>query len=142
MNELLGSRIKALRSAKHFTQEEVAEQIGISRQKYARIESGANSITLEVLSKIAAFLDVTVGDITRVLDEAPVVAYRAGSKEDSSRKMFDMLDLFYANKHLYTKMQQDDDCYGRSLCRTIGEERSELKRMVSGRSARLAAMGS
>ena len=93
MNELLGSRIKALRSAKHFTQEEVAEQIGISRQKYARIESGANSITLEVLSKIAAFLDVTVGDITRVLDEAPVVAYRAGSKEDSSRKMFDMLDF-------------------------------------------------
>ena len=34
MNELLGSRIKALRSANNFTQEQVADQIGISRQKY------------------------------------------------------------------------------------------------------------
>ena len=32
MNELLGSRIKALRSANNFTQEQVANQIGISRQ--------------------------------------------------------------------------------------------------------------
>ena len=47
MNELLGGRIKALRSAANFTQEQIADQIGISRQKYARIESGTNNITLE-----------------------------------------------------------------------------------------------
>ena len=78
MNELLGSRIKALRSANNFTQEQVADQIGISRQKYARIESGTNSVTLDILSKVAEVLGVTVGDITRVLDETPVVQYRAG----------------------------------------------------------------
>lgn len=108
MNELLGSRIKALRNAKKFTQEQIATQIGVSRQKYARIESGANTITLEVLSRIANVLDVTVADITRVLDETPVVAYRAGSENTSSEKIFDMLDLFYANKHLYAKLQHDD----------------------------------
>lgn len=108
MNELLGSRIKALRKAKKFTQEQIATQIGVSRQKYARIESGANTITLEVLSRIANVLDVTVADITRVLDETPVVAYRAGSENTSSEKIFDMLDLFYANKHLYAKLQHDD----------------------------------
>ena len=107
MNELLGGRIKALRSAKNFTQEQIADQIGVSRQKYARIESGANNITLEVLSKIANVLDVTVGDITRVLDETPAVSYRAGSDHASAEKIFDMLDLFYANKHLYTKLQRD-----------------------------------
>ena len=36
------------------------------RQKYARVESGTNSITLDILSKVAEILDVTVGDITRV----------------------------------------------------------------------------
>lgn len=36
--------IKALRSAANFTQEQIADQIGISRQKYARIESGTNNI--------------------------------------------------------------------------------------------------
>ena len=53
MNELLGRRIKELRSAKNFTQEQMATQIGVSRQKYARLESGINSITLDLLSKIA-----------------------------------------------------------------------------------------
>ena len=81
-------------------------RIGISRQKYARIENGSNSITLDILSKVAAILDVTVGDITRVLDETPEVAYRTGDTEVSSQKMFDMLDLFYANKHMYAKLQK------------------------------------
>ena len=109
MNELLGERIKELRIARHLTQEQVADSIGASRQKFARIENGANNITLEILSKIAGVLDVTVGDITRVLDEKPVVAYRAGSENTSSEKIFDMLDLFYANKHLYMKLRQDNE---------------------------------
>lgn len=45
MNEMLGSRIKELRNAKNFTQEQVADRIGVSRQKYAGIEKGVNSIT-------------------------------------------------------------------------------------------------
>lgn len=108
MNELLGSRIKALRDANNFTQEQVAEQIGISRQKYARIESGVNSVTLDILSKVADVLGVTVGDITRVLDETPVVQYRVGENNESSKKIFDMLDLFYANKHMCAKLQHRD----------------------------------
>ena len=105
MNALLGSRIKALRTARNYTQEQVADRLGISRQKYARIEKGLNSITLELLTKIAETLDVTVSDITRVLDEEPAIAYRFGTEGVSSEKIFDMLDLFYANKHLYTRLQ-------------------------------------
>ena len=108
MDEKLGNRIKALRCARNLTQEQVADQIGVSRQKYARIENGVNSITLDILSKIAQILDVTVGDITRVLDETPSVAYRAGGTNASSKKIFDMLDLFYANKHMYKKLQEKD----------------------------------
>ena len=109
MNELLGSRIKELRNANNFTQEQVADQIGVSRQKYARIESGVNSITLDILSKVAGVLGVKVGDITRVLDETPMVQYRVGEENETSKKIFDMLDLFYANKHMYEKLQQKDE---------------------------------
>ncbi len=108
MNKLLGERIKILRNAKGFTQEEVSEQIGISRQKYARIENGVNSITLDILSKIADILGVTVGDITKVLDETPVVEYRAGSESTSTEQIFEMLDLFYANKHMYERLRNRD----------------------------------
>lgn len=48
---------------------------------------------------------MTVGDITKVLDETPVVQYRAGEENESSKKIFDMLDLFYANKHMCEKIQ-------------------------------------
>ena len=99
MNALLGNRVKELRNAKNFTQEQVASQIGISRQKYARIEGGVNSITLEVLSQIAK----------KVLDEAPAAVYRAGAEKTSSEEIFDMLDFFYANKNLYTKLQRKKD---------------------------------
>ena len=108
MNEILGERIKALRSGMHLTQEQVADKIGISRQKYARIENGTNNITLEILAQIAKVLGVQVADITRVLDETPAIAYRNGDTSGSSEKITEMLDLFYANKHLYTKLQHDD----------------------------------
>lgn len=108
MNEILGGRIKALRNGKCLTQEQVADQIGISRQKYARIENGTNNITLEVLARIAKVLEVQVADITRVLDETPAIAYRVGDTSGSSEKITEMLNLFYANKHLYVKLRHDD----------------------------------
>lgn len=116
MNELLGARMKALRCAKSFTQEQIADLIGVSRQKYARIENGTNNITLEMLSKIADVLQVNVADITRILEEAPVVEHRAGVQDGSLDKVFEMLDLFYANKHLYAKLQSDTDSRRRASC--------------------------
>ena len=49
-----------------------------------------------------------MGDITKVLDETPAVAYRAGEESGSSKKILDMLDLFYANKHMSEKLQHRD----------------------------------
>lgn len=111
MNELLGNRIKSLRTAKGFTQEQMADRIGISRQKYARIENGANSITLDILAEIADILDVTAGDITKVLETEPAIAFRSGGSGESSAKIFDMIDLFYANKHMYTKLRNRSEEY-------------------------------
>lgn len=108
MNKILGEKIRALRSSKNFTQEQIADKIGISRQKYARIEKGINNVTLDILTKIAQILEVSVVDITRVLDDTPTVEYRANAEGISQKKIFNMIDLFYANKHLYEKLTFDD----------------------------------
>lgn len=110
MNELLGRQIKKMRIDRDFSQEDMAGRLGISRQKYARIESGMNQITLDILSKIAEILDVSVNDITKVLDREPDVSYR-GKNEDSStvEALFDMLDFFYANKHVFLRLQQEPE---------------------------------
>ena len=105
MNVLLGARIRSLRSARGYTQEQMADNLGVSRQKYARIENGTNSITLEILCGVARLLDVSVSDITCVLDEEPTALYRSGTSNNSAEIVFDMLDLFYSNKHVYEKLQ-------------------------------------
>lgn len=109
MNRTLGKRIRELRTIQELTQEQVAEQLGISRQRYARIENGTNNITLEILSRISDILDVTVNDITGVLDKEPSVAHRGGEENSSVKQMYDMLNLFYANKHLYMRLKAEKD---------------------------------
>ena len=63
----------------------------------------------QTANNLAQVLNVQVGDITRVLDETPVVEYRVGAEKVSSKNIFDMLDLFYANKHLNEKLQRKDN---------------------------------
>ena len=109
MNGTLGSRIKALRIGRNLTQEQVAEQIGVSRQKYARIENGAVNITLDILIKVAELFQIEVSDITKVLDKDATTAYRKGESQGASvNTVYEMLDLFYANKHAYERMTYKD----------------------------------
>lgn len=107
MNRLLGNRIRTLRSERNLTQEEVAARLGFSRQRYARIENGSRSVGLDILSHLAEIFDVTVPDITNVLEWNGDVEYRGEGASISMQKIFDMLDLFYANKHLYEQLQPE-----------------------------------
>ena len=59
MNTILGGRIKVLREAKGFTQEQVAEKMNCTRQKYARIEKGLIDISYASITTIADILEVT-----------------------------------------------------------------------------------
>lgn len=109
MNAKLGERIHSLRAARDLTQEEVAEYLGMSRQKYARIEKGVNDITLEILVGLAKLFEIEINDITCVLDTTPAISYRNGEKRDPSVDMInEMLDLFYANKHAYERLTYKD----------------------------------
>ena len=109
MNAKLGERIHSLRAARDLTQEQVAEYLGMSRQKYARIEKGVNDITLEILVGLAKLFEIEITDITCVLDTTPTVSYRHGGKREASVDMVhEMLDLFYANKHAYERLTYKD----------------------------------
>lgn len=47
--------------------------------------------------KNSEVLGIIVGDITNIFDK--------DGEDNTSSKIFDMLDLFYANKHMYEKLQ-------------------------------------
>ena len=63
MNELLGKRIKALRTAKHFTQEQLAEHEKVNRSHISSIEAPgiARPFFLEVFFLLgsASFMKLT-----------------------------------------------------------------------------------
>ncbi len=56
-NQILTSYIN-LRKERGITQQEIADRTGIKRTNVARIESGKNAPTIEVLVKLAAALDM------------------------------------------------------------------------------------
>lgn len=62
---------------------------------------------IDVLSKLSTMFKVRVSDITSVLEVNPVVEYR-GNERDTFTDMFEMIDMFYANKHMYERLKNRD----------------------------------
>lgn len=58
--ECFGKQIKNIREYKNLTQSYVANKIGISQSKLARIESGKKGVTDELLSSISIVFETNV----------------------------------------------------------------------------------
>ncbi len=61
--ELLGMRIKEFREKKNFTQDKLAEMVGIDPKHLSRIENGRNYPSFETLEKILDSLEISFEDI-------------------------------------------------------------------------------
>ena len=55
---MLKENLSILRNIHGFSQEEIAEKIGISRQAYAKWENGNNMPDLSILVELADYYDV------------------------------------------------------------------------------------
>jgi transcriptional regulator with XRE-family HTH domain len=64
----LGRRVSALRNARGYTQEELAERCGFTMKFISSIERGLVNIPLESLVAIARGLGVTVSELTLAID--------------------------------------------------------------------------
>ena len=60
-----GSHLKELRFAKGMTQEDLAEQSGLSRQYIGDVERGTRNISLVNLEKIATVFKITLYKLFR-----------------------------------------------------------------------------
>ena len=59
------SRIKDLREDHDLTQQQLAEQIGITQRKYSYVETGVQPLTAELLIKLANFYKVSIDYLLR-----------------------------------------------------------------------------
>lgn len=60
---LIGSNIRRYRKANNMTQEQLAEKVGVSTSFCANIERGGRSMSIQVLTKFAKALHVSVDSL-------------------------------------------------------------------------------
>lgn len=111
MNVILGARIKSLRESKGFTQEQIAEKMDCTRQKYARLEKGVLDISYSSISTIAQVLGVKVEEITSsvntaIKEEAMFRGNDGTGEVDKFEFINNMLDTFYAHRKLYNSVRE------------------------------------
>ena len=111
MNAILGARIRNLREAKGLTQEQIAEKMNCTRQKYARLEKGLIDISYASLTTVAQVLGIKIEDITsavnNIAQEQPMFRGDSNSgQEDKFAFVNNMIDTFYAHRKLYNSVRQ------------------------------------
>lgn len=65
LNELIGRNIRRFRKENKLTQEQLAERVGVSTSFCANIERGGRSMSIQVLTKFANALHVSVDNLVR-----------------------------------------------------------------------------
>jgi transcriptional regulator with XRE-family HTH domain len=95
---LLGKRVRELRAARKWSQEEFAHVSGLHRTYIGQIERGEKNISFENLSKISGVLGVTLSELLAGLDDVGVRDRKSkagvGSDDqetaDRTRQMFEV----------------------------------------------------
>ena len=59
----IGAFLKTLRREKNMTQEQLAEQLGVSSRTVSRWETGSNIPDISLLAELAEFYDVSIPEL-------------------------------------------------------------------------------
>lgn len=66
---MIGTNLKRIRQKKRMTQQQLAEQLGVSRQAICLWEADKREIRASVLPKIADTLKVNINELVRVIEK-------------------------------------------------------------------------
>ena len=129
----IGTFLKLLRKEKNLTQEQLAEQLGVSNRTVSRWENGNNMPDISLLSEIAEFYDVSIPEL--IYGERKSENMREGAKEVAET----MSDYAKAEKETLVKSIRNMSLIGlialiiyMVLGRTSVYDRNNLFRYVYG----------
>jgi transcriptional regulator with XRE-family HTH domain len=114
MSYAIGSRIKEMRTNHRIIQEQMAEVLNTTRQRYSRLENGQVDISFVLIKKIADYLGVSIAEITSAEqeDKELVTFFREkNTGEDivnSVAKIEEILRVFHAHEKMYYQMKARD----------------------------------
>ena len=94
----LGHKVRILRRARRFTQEELATQVGISASFLGHIERGTRVLSLDTLLALCDTLDVTPNDLLSVEAYAAQQQLPTDLTEKEQRQLKELISLYL--KHI------------------------------------------
>lgn len=114
MSYAIGKRIYEIRTQKKISQEDIASVLGISRQRFARIENGQSEISYTMIQKVADYLAVPASNITSANENIDLKLYfrdieNADDVTASVEKIVDIIKTFHAHEKLYYRMKDHTD---------------------------------
>ena len=114
MGYSVGRKICEIRTERKVSQEEIATELGISRQRFSRIENGQSEISYAMLRKAAEYLAVPVKEITASNEEMDLKVYfrdvdKSAEMNKDVEKIVDILKTFHAHEKLYLRMKEKSD---------------------------------
>ena len=115
MSYALGARIREFRDAQKISQETLADHLGTTRQRYARMESGQIEMSFQTIKKVADFLGVKMSEITSAVEEHKGLTTLSREKTvnpkvlEAVAKIENILTVFHSHEKLYYQMKVQDD---------------------------------
>ena len=67
----LGYKIRTLREAKGFSQDDLACRVGINRSYLSGIENGKRNLTIDILTRLADVLEISLSELLKDVDVSP-----------------------------------------------------------------------
>lgn len=84
MNNVLNDKIRILREMKHWSQEQMAERINMSKNGYAKMERGESRLAVETLDKIAQAFDMEMIELISLGENGMVCLFSENNSEHNN----------------------------------------------------------
>jgi transcriptional regulator with XRE-family HTH domain len=133
LDAMVGAKIRVFRIHRKLSQTDLAEQIGVTFQQVQKYEKGANRIGASRLSRIAAVLDVSIGELFE----------SSGGKPGGSASLFRLLADPSALRVLKAYARISDPHVRRAIAELvegIAGKQSATKSSMKSKILRLAAV--
>jgi len=144
---MTGQKLRLLREFRNYSQEYIAEKLGITQHAYSRIENNLTKLTAERLERLAAILNIPPLEL--LSDKEPVISFsEPGTSSAAPIKEDHWKEIIENNRQLYGQVICSKDekiAFLENEIRALRKERDRIIHLVeklTGSVVHAAAIGS
>jgi len=138
---MTGQKLRVLREFRNYSQEYIAEKLGITQNAYSRIENNQTKITAERLGRLAVILNIPPMEL--LSDKEPVLHF-ADSPPHTSPKEDHWKEMIENTRQLYGQVICSKDekiAFLENEIHTLRRERDKIIHLIEKLTAPAAVVG-